>query len=118
MRVRFVIWFLFLSCTHAISEQKDLNISKSSMQNEQSAEHYRSIEEAIKLHKKDEEKHELCCDTITKAQRGKGVSGGINVNHRHRRPTNSATTPLLSWISTVCVSLTLTLVFSFHVRLV
>ncbi|KAF1865707.1 hypothetical protein Lal_00021706 [Lupinus albus] len=130
MRLRFVIWFLFLSYTHAISisglhtnltlEQKHLNISKSSnMQTQQSFE--KRIKEAIKLQKKDEEnnieeKHELSCDTITKSQRGKGASRGVNANHQPRRSTNSAT-PLLSWISTVCIiTITLILVFSFNVR--
>ncbi|CAL0325905.1 unnamed protein product [Lupinus luteus] len=127
MRLRFFIWFLFLSCTHAISisglhTNLTLNSSKRNMQTQQSIEYYRSIKEAVKLHKKDEEsnkveKHELSCDTIIKAQRGKGVYGGVNVNHRPRRHTNSAT-PLLSLISTVCLSLTLMLVFSFHVRVV
>ncbi|KAK7255090.1 hypothetical protein RIF29_28493 [Crotalaria pallida] len=130
MRLRFLSWFLFLSCTIAIStsvfhrnlsssEQRVLNSSNSNMQTRQPFDNYGSKEEAFnKLHKKDEEsnneeKSELSCDTIEKALRGKGVTGGGNVNHHPRHSRNSPA-PLLSSSSTVRISLTLMLVYSFH----
>lgn len=130
MRVRFLIWFLFLSCTRAISssglhrnfssEQRGLNSSKTNMHTQKAFENYGSIKEAIKLRREDEksnneEKYELSYDSMNKAQRGRGATGSANVNHHPRRSINSAT-PLLSWISTLCVSLTLMLVFSFHIK--
>jgi len=63
-----------------------------------------------------EEKFERAYDSIKKA-RGKGANGGANDNRSEPRRSASSTPSMLSWISTVCVSLVLILVFSFHTKL-
>lgn len=115
MRVRFLTCFIFVLCTQAIpslcfhanfssdSEHKALNLSNTNIQTNQPLGNYGSIKKAIR-----EEDEEIKYDSIKKAQRGKGSTGGANANNRPgpRRSVNSAPL-LLPWISTLCVSLSL-----------
>ncbi|KAK2432324.1 hypothetical protein QL285_017726 [Trifolium repens] len=122
MRVRFVACFIIVLCTQAISslslhgnfslEQRSLNLSNSNMQRKQpisTAGNYGNIKEG---------KFERGNFSIRRAHKGKGAKGGSNVNYRPdpRRSRNSAPS-LIPWISNVCISFVLVLVFSFHTKL-
>ncbi|MED6216117.1 hypothetical protein PIB30_004603 [Stylosanthes scabra] len=128
MRIQFLItWFLFVSYSQAISnsglhssftaEKKDPNYSTTTVQTQQHFENYGSIKEAKMFQNKDEEKQELSHVSVKKAHSGRGAGGGSSNVDRHHRSAASSTTSLLPWSSRFCVSLTLTLISFFHVKL-
>ncbi|KAK4267667.1 hypothetical protein QN277_024419 [Acacia crassicarpa] len=122
MSTKLLILFLFVLCIEArsssdlpirsTSEQRALNSTKSSIQKQNVDERTEKL--SILKDRKVEEKHEGFYET-SKAQRGKGASGGSNVNHKGPRPQSSS--PLMSsWTSTLALhgSLALTFLFSLH----
>ncbi|TKY48003.1 hypothetical protein E2542_SST25417 [Spatholobus suberectus] len=122
MGIRFLTWFLFVSCIQAISssdfhrnfssEQTVGNPSKSNIvQTRESLEKYGIIKEALRLDTKVEDKYDLSHGS--KTQRGRGAYGGADVNHH---PGHNSAASLLPCISTLSVGLTLILLFSFYLR--
>ncbi|KAI9084527.1 hypothetical protein K1719_033515 [Acacia pycnantha] len=121
MSIKLLTLFLFVIFTEArsssdlpirfTSELGALNSTKSSIQKQ-------NVHEAEKLSilkdRKVEEKHERFYET-GKSQRGKGATGGSNVNHKGPRPQSSS--PLMSsWTLTFFLhgSLAFTFLFTFH----
>ncbi|XP_054783545.1 uncharacterized protein LOC129290691 [Prosopis cineraria] len=115
MKVKLLTLFLFVSCTEArsSSELRALNQSSGNVQKQNVHERPERCGSILK-DSKVEEKHEEFYET-SKAQRGKAVTGGSNVNHRD--PRSQCSSPLVSsWTSALVLhgSLGLTFLFSFH----